>query len=151
MYGPDLARMEHRLSYLAELGASAARIAEAGRDNDATHPDVLRFARERLIHVAAECVTDIGNDLIDWFIMQDPSSYEDIVDILHGEGIFSDALHAFLRELALMRKPLVQQYDEIDADQTAALADALPEQLPAFGAAAREFLEKELARYQPQA
>lgn len=155
MYGPDLARMDHRLSYLAELADSAAKIAGAGKtggsgDEVAALPDLLRFARERLVHVAAECVTDIGNDLIDWFIMQDPSSYEDIVDILHGEGIFADDLYAFLRELALMRKPLVQQYDETDGDKVADLANRLPDMLPAFAKAARGFLDQEMARYRLQ-
>ena len=52
--------------------------------------------------------------------------------------------------LALRRKPLVQQYDETDGDKFAALADGLPDMLPAFAAAARGFLDQELARYRPE-
>src|SRR5690606_26839554 len=94
----------------------------------------------RIVHVAAEGVTDVGSHLLDRIIMRDASSYEDIVDILHQEGMFADDLHAFLRELALMRKPLVQQYDRVDGDKLARLAGELAGKLPAFIEAVRRFV-----------
>jgi len=147
MYGPDLDRIERRLSFLRELGNAADRIRAAERAG--TDPVVVRLAAERAVHVAAECVTDVGSDLLDWFIMRDAASYEDIVDILHQEGLFADDLHGFLRELALLRKPLVQHYDRTDGEKTARLAGGLPEKLPAFIEAVRRFVAKETGIFHP--
>lgn len=149
MYGPDLERIARRLSFLEGLCAQAEQVT-AARDAG-THPETARLAAERAVHVAAECVTDIGSDLLDWFIMRDAASYEDIVDILHGEGMFADDLYAWLRELALLRKPLVQHYDRIDGEKAAAMTAEMPQRLPAFVDAVRAFVEKEMAIYRPKA
>jgi uncharacterized protein YutE (UPF0331/DUF86 family) len=142
MYGPDMDRFNRRLSFLRELCARAESVNAARASG--VHPEVVRLATERAVHVAAECVTDIGSDLLDWFIMRDAASYEDIVDILHGEGLFSEELYAWLRELALMRKPLVQQYDAVDADKLASLTAEMPVRLPEFAEAVAKFADKEM-------
>lgn len=141
MYGPDLERIARRLSFLEQL-CDMAREVTAAR-NAGVQPVAARLAVERVVHVAAECVTDVGSDLLDWFIMRDASSYEDIVDILNGEGMFSDRLYAWLRELALMRKPLVQQYDRVDEGKLAEMAAEMPDHLPEFAEAVRQFVAKE--------
>lgn len=149
MYGPVLERIARRLSFLEELCGKAETIREA---RAAGHPpELVRLAEERAVHVAAECVTDVGSDLLDWFIMRDAASYEDIVDILNGEGMFAEDLYVYLREVALMRKPLVQQYDRTDGDKVAVLAAKLPERLPQFAEAVRVFLDKEIGMIRPEA
>ena len=40
------------------------------------------YALERIAHLMIDCVLDVGNAMIDGFIMRDPGSYEDIIDIL---------------------------------------------------------------------
>lgn len=146
MYGPDLERIARRLSFLEQL-CDMAREVTAAR-NAGVQPVAARLAVERVVHVAAECVTDVGSDLLDWFIMRDASSYEDIVDILNGEGMFSDRLYAWLRELALMRKPLVQQYDRMDEGKLAEMAAEMPDHLPEFAEAVRQFVAKEMGMSQ---
>jgi uncharacterized protein YutE (UPF0331/DUF86 family) len=147
MYGPDLDHIESRLAFLRALCGRAERVLAAERGG--ADPAVVRLAAERIVHVAAEGVTDVGSHLLDRIIMRDASSYEDIVDILHQEGMFADDLHAFLRELALMRKPLVQQYDRVDGDKLARLAGELAGKLPAFIEAVRRFVAKETGLADP--
>src|SRR5690625_619114 len=42
---------------------------------------------ERLVHVLIESILDVGNMMIDGFIMRDPGSYHDIIDILIDEKV----------------------------------------------------------------
>ena len=44
-------------------------------------------ALERIVHLLVECILDTGNDMIDGFIMRDPGSYDDIMDILVDEKV----------------------------------------------------------------
>ena len=46
-----------------------------------------RLALERSIHVLIEVILDVGNKMIDGFIMRDPGSYYDIIDILIDEKV----------------------------------------------------------------
>ena len=63
------------------------------------------LAQERALHLAIEIVTDVGSCLIDGFIMRDASSYEDIVEITGGEGVFPEALKETLLALVRLRRP----------------------------------------------
>lgn len=73
------------------------------------------LAYERTVHLAVEVVTDVGSLLIDAFLMRDASSYEDIIEILHGEQVFPESMYAPLLALVKLRKPLVQDYAELDS------------------------------------
>lgn len=42
---------------------------------------------ERLAQMVVESIIDVGNLMIDGFIMRDPGSYEDIIDILVDERV----------------------------------------------------------------
>src|SRR5690606_36925663 len=53
---------------------------------------IERLAQERALHIAIEVVTDVGSYLIDGFLMRDASSYEDIVEITAGEGVYPDGM-----------------------------------------------------------
>ncbi|MFD2117320.1 DUF86 domain-containing protein [Paenibacillus yanchengensis] len=102
------------------------------------------FAQERALHLAAEIVTDVGNYIIDGFIMRDASSYEDIVDIIGEEGVYPEAIHDGLMELVLLRKPLVQQYFAWPRAELHPLSDRLPEILLQFKQAVEQYIEREL-------
>ena len=54
------------------------------------------------------------NELIDGFIMRDPGSYEDIIDILVDEKVVPAADEAGLKSIIKLRKLLVNQYTKID-------------------------------------
>jgi uncharacterized protein YutE (UPF0331/DUF86 family) len=73
-------------------------------------------ALERITHLIIESFLDVGNQLIDGFIMRDPGSYEDIVDILVDESVLETEEKEAYLHLVQLRKQLVQQYTDISAD-----------------------------------
>lgn len=140
MYNVNRKQIDRRLSYIAIVTNTADLLVPS----DIAADPIKRFAAERAIHLAAECVTDIGNYMIDGFVMRDASSYEDIVHILHGEQVFTDDLFLFLKSLVRMRKPLVQEYDQLDVTEISHLVSQLPFELPRFAESIRSYLSKEL-------
>ena len=71
-------------------------------------------ALERIAHTLVESILDVGNAMIDGFIMRDPGSYEDIVDILTDEKVVTNEMATSLKVVVGLRKMLVQQYTAID-------------------------------------
>lgn len=69
---------------------------------------------ERMTHMMLEAVLDVGNSMIDGFIMRDPGSYEDIIEILMDEKVIPENIGKSLKVLVQNRKMLVQMYTEID-------------------------------------
>jgi|SRR5579875_665614 len=101
-------------------------------------------ALERTAQMMLESVLDVGNDVIDGFIMRDPGSYEDIIDILMDEKVISQETGNSLKTLIPFRKQLVQLYTEINHD---ALKEQFTKHLPAlslFAVNVRDFLANEL-------
>ncbi len=72
-----------------------------------------KAALERISHMMIEVVLDVGNSMIDGFIMRDPGSYDDIIDILTDEKVFSSTIGDDLKLLLAYRKQLVQDYTNI--------------------------------------
>lgn len=140
MYYVNVEQIERRLSYMDRLANEAAAVRAAGGPADT----VARLAAERAVHLAAECVTDVGHALIDGFVMRDASSYEDIVVILHGEKVFGDNELNLLEDLVRLRKPLVQEYDTVEAEAVFRQLEMLPAMLKQFAEAVRTFMKKEL-------
>ena len=107
--------------------------------------DLLQgLAQERALHLAIEIVTDVGSYLIDGFIMRDASSYEDIVEITGGEGVFPARLQETLIGLVKLRKPIVQEYYEWPRAELHPMTGKLIGALPAFKSAVEAYLEREL-------
>ncbi len=64
--------------------------------------EIEKRALERISHLMIECILDVGNDMIDGFIMRDPGSYDDIMDILTDEKVVAEdegnkLKHGFIR------------------------------------------------------
>lgn len=78
------------------------------------HSPIEKLALERIGHVIIESILDVGNSMIDGFIMRDPGSYEDIIDILLDERVISEEMSSNLKIVISLRKPLVQEYISID-------------------------------------
>ncbi|WLR41303.1 DUF86 domain-containing protein [Bacillus carboniphilus] len=72
------------------------------------------LALERAAHLLIEAILDVGNGMIDGFIMRDPGSYEDIVDILVDENVIPHEFEDAIKQVISLRKVLVQNYLEID-------------------------------------
>jgi uncharacterized protein YutE (UPF0331/DUF86 family) len=102
------------------------------------------LAQERALHLAAEIVTDVGHTLIDGFIMRDASSYEDIIDIIAEEGVITAPVAAILRRVVLLRKSLVQEYDQWPRKELHPMSGELPSLLLDFSAQVQAYLHKEL-------
>lgn len=96
------------------------------------------------MHIAIEVVTDVGSYLIDGFLMRDASSYEDIVEITAGEGVYPDGMKEVLLELVRLRRPLVQEYYEWQSDELHPLVKQLPQLLNDFKAAVEQYVASEL-------
>jgi uncharacterized protein YutE (UPF0331/DUF86 family) len=143
MYYVNTEQIEVRLAVIPHLAEAAQRLqVEWSPDK----PDLLHaLAQERTLHLAIEAVTDIGSLMIDGFLMRDASSYEDIIDILHGEGVFGKELAEPLHELVRLRKLLVQDYMRIEREALNPLTARLPDLLPRFAQSVRKFIEKELS------
>lgn len=52
--------------------------------------EIGELALQRIGHLLIECILDTGNDMIDGFIMRDPGSYDDIMDILVDEKVVTE-------------------------------------------------------------
>lgn len=72
-----------------------------------------KAALERITQMMIEAILDVGNDMIDGFIMRDPGSYDDIIEILTDEKVITDEMSVGLKKIIAYRKILVQQYTEI--------------------------------------
>ncbi|GIN77231.1 hypothetical protein CHCC14820_1787 [Bacillus paralicheniformis] len=106
--------------------------------------DVEKKALERIGHTLIECILDIGNDMIDGFIMRDPGSYDDIMDILTDEKVVSQAEGDSLKHLIAYRKTLVQDYLNVNHEELDMLLSRHAETLEKFPARIRDYLNHEL-------
>lgn len=142
MYFINEEQIELRLRFISVITDACVKVVREWNEDDV----LISFAQDRALHLAIECVTDIGSLLIDAFILRDASSYEDIVDILHGEQAFSDDIAEALKELVRLRKPLVQEYASTSAGGLHPLTSRLPEVLSTFRDEVGEFIRKEMAQ-----
>lgn len=103
-----------------------------------------KAALERITQMMLESVLDVGNAMIDGFIMRDPGSFEDIIDILLDEKVIQTETGSALKILIQFRKKLVQFYTEIDhSDLHEQFSKYLPE-LSIFANNVRDYLVNEL-------
>ncbi len=76
-----------------------------------------QLALERMVHTSIDSVLDVGNAMIDGFIMRDPGSYEDIIDILLDEKVITEEIAGQFKKVLPLRKMLVQDYIEVSHEQ----------------------------------
>jgi uncharacterized protein YutE (UPF0331/DUF86 family) len=92
------------------------RVLKAHSFEEFQNQPVLQAAAQRALHIALECLTDIGNIIIDALIMRDPASYEDIFLILTEEGVFEQAFADHFIGAVRFRKTLVHEYRDLTAE-----------------------------------
>ncbi|RLQ96535.1 DUF86 domain-containing protein [Falsibacillus albus] len=137
MYFVDRQHIENTLRFMEQQLELLQKVSECQND-------IERAAFERTSHIIIESILDVGNAMIDGFIMRDPGSYEDIVDILNDEKVVSDEMQTSLKVIVGYRKMLVQQYIEIDHSD---LSEAFKKHLHAleqFSGCVRTYLLSEL-------
>jgi uncharacterized protein YutE (UPF0331/DUF86 family) len=76
--------------------------------------EIEKLALERIAINTIESIIDVGNSMIDGFIMRDPGSYDDIIDILLDEKVISTDMEASLKEVISLRKMLVRDFVNVD-------------------------------------
>ncbi|KAB7666489.1 DUF86 domain-containing protein [Bacillus sp. B1-b2] len=107
MYFVDRLKLEEQLHYLNNLILLFEKKTE-------WRTEIEKLSLERITHMIIEVILDIGNSMIDGFIMRDPGSYEDIIDILTDEKVINDEVAHDLKEIILWRKSLVHEYTAIN-------------------------------------
>ena len=105
---------------------------------------IEKKALERIVHISIEAILDVGNDMIDGFIMRDPGSYEDIIDILEDEKVVISEHAIRLKNIVKLRKDLVQDYLEINHNEISLTMTENIEAINLFSTSVRTYLENEL-------
>ena len=105
---------------------------------------VEQLALERIVHVLIESILDVGNMMIDGFIMRDPGSYYDIIDILLDEKVLPQEDEISYKSFIDLRKMIVQDYLNIDHDTIQETLFASKETLGKFSSHIRAYLVNEL-------
>ena len=72
------------------------------------------LALERTCHMLIEAVVDVGNMIIDGFILRDPGSYQDVMDIMENEGVIPAEDNAHFRDTFSWRQELTRNYTRLD-------------------------------------
>jgi uncharacterized protein YutE (UPF0331/DUF86 family) len=137
MYFVDRQKIEETLKYMEKMTTYLQK-------ETSFQTDLEKLALERLAHVLIEAIIDVGNAMIDGFIMRDPGSYEDIIDILTDEKVIRPEEAKQLKAVIQHRKTIVQQYIHVSHEQ---LLGTLRENLTAlqsFPNAVRTYLHNEL-------
>ena len=107
--------------------------------------EVHSLALERIVHVVIESIIDVGNAMIDGFIMRDPGSYEDIIDIMEDERVITSEMAVPLKKVIELRKVIVREFTKVDVKRR--LTKSFTEEidvLEEFPNKVRHYLENEL-------
>lgn len=138
MYFVDRNQINETLDYMEELLATykaGSRWAEE---------EVRSLALERIVHVIIESILDVGNAMIDGFIMRDPGSYEDIIDIMEDERVISAEMAGPLKRVIELRKMIVRDFTKVDAQEINGIISEEIDFLEEFPDKVRHYLENEL-------
>ncbi|MGE7094151.1 DUF86 domain-containing protein [Lysinibacillus sp. NPDC048646] len=138
MYFVDRNKITNNLQYLDGL------LATLEAEDNWLQNDIKKLALERIGHNVMESMMDVGNLMIDGFIMRDPGSYEDIIDILIDEKVVTTEMEASLKAVVGLRKMLVREFVNVDIDEVVnVLTISLPT-LKQFSPAVNNYLTNEL-------
>jgi len=137
MYFVDRRKIEQTLQCLEQAMAIFSAKEEYVQQRD-------RYALERMAHLMIDCILDVGNAIIDGFIMRDPGSYEDIIDILVDEKVVQPKEGEGLKEVVRLRKMLVQDYISVQHEQVIAALQKQRVVIEAYPSHVRRYLEQEL-------
>ena len=111
MYFVDRNKITLNLTHLDELLA----IFEA--KENWLEDDLSKLALQRIGHNVMEAMMDVGNLVIDGFIMRDPGSYEDIIDIFVDEKVVTPEMDAPLKAVVGLRKMIVREFLAVNDEE----------------------------------
>ena len=87
---------------------------------------------------------DVGNVMIDGFIMRDPGSYDDIIDILVDEKVITPDMDAPLKEVVGLRKMIVRDFLDVDDEKIVNVIKKNMSALKQFSPKVEAYLTNEL-------
>ncbi|MFC4404844.1 DUF86 domain-containing protein [Gracilibacillus xinjiangensis] len=135
MYFVDVNKLDKKLKYFDQ---------KLTLYHDMTYNTELdKLALERLAHVLIETILDIGNMMIDGFVMRDPGSYADIITILVDEKVLTQAEEDAYQTLINTRKNLVSDYENVDHASIQLILDKNFKIYEQFSQKIRKYLENE--------
>jgi uncharacterized protein YutE (UPF0331/DUF86 family) len=137
LYFVDRKKIEKSLLYIEE-------VTHIYNNHGSWNSNIEKLALERIIHMTIEAIIDVGNAMIDGFIMRDPGSYEDIVEILRDENVISTNSSGQLKELITLRKQLIYGYHGISHEQLLHTIKNVEEAMVQFPTDVRSYLVNEL-------
>lgn len=144
MYNVNTEKINEILTYMEKELLPALSQIMGNSEKEFLADPISGFASERLFHTFIEGMTDIGNFLIDGFIMRDPGSYEDIVDIMEDEQVYSSEFAQAFKEIVRMRKELVGEYTVNRSSQLYHAYQKHHPDMMEYPQLIRAYLEKEL-------
>lgn len=138
MYFIDRNQIEKALSHMEELLVLYKE--EENWNEDLIH--ALGLAR--LSHVVIEAIIDVGNTMIDGFIMRDPGGYDDIIDIMEDEKVITPEMSTPLKQVIGLRQMIVREFIDVNTASMIDVLEASYESLLLFPTKVRYYLENEL-------
>lgn len=106
--------------------------------------DISKLALQRIGINVMESMMDVGNLMIDGFIMRDPGSYEDIVDILLDEKVITEDMEQPIKKVVGLKKMLLREYINVDNQLLYDILKSGLPQLKKFSSSILTYLENEL-------
>jgi uncharacterized protein YutE (UPF0331/DUF86 family) len=103
-----------------------------------------KLSLERVVHIVIEAIIDVGNSIIDGFIMRDPGSYEDIINILLDEKVIAENDADSFKEVVSLRAMVVRDYTKVDHEHMKQIFTAHAESLMNFAPSVFQYLKNEL-------
>lgn len=137
MYFVNRSEIEARIAHIDTLLKKV-------KEQEEFSTTIAQLALERAIHVIIEAMLDVGNSMIDGFIMRDPGSYHDIIDILIDEKVIPSEDENSYKELIDLRQILVQKYLSVDHDKLREVLFTHIVVLQRFSSHIRTYLDNEL-------
>ena len=90
MYFVNKEKLNTKLNYLQQLITDYPQ----SKDN--------HYAFERIAQMFIESAVDIGNMVIDGFILRDPGNYKDVIDILELEKVISKDTQVHINKIPFL-------------------------------------------------
>ncbi len=142
MFNINEKRIEQLLTYLEqEIFPLLSELKQHSLSNP-----VDRKAAERILHIIIEAITDIGNQIIDGFVMRDPGSLLDIITILEDEKVIDQEMVSLLNELIPFRKTFMQDY-YLEQKDLSTIFNKVADNFPNYPSLIRNYLKKELREF----
>lgn len=138
MYFVDRNKITNNLSHLDEL------ISIFETTDNWLGDEIYKLALQRIGHNVMEAMMDVGNLVIDGFIMRDPGSYEDIIDIFVDEKVITPEMDAPLKAVVGLRKMIVREFIAVDNEEILTVLTSNLSALKQFSSKVEDYLLNEL-------